>query len=328
MDFHRALLDESLIEQTDGRPTAVNVVQRHVTPQMREELRAWLEEQFAISSRVVIKDPRTAWAPSLWQDTARSLQIPLSYVTILRSPAEVLASRATYYGEHRGAMKHWNFNVKNLCGWVSMNLIAERHTRKTPRVWMNYADLLRDSRGPLRRVRDELGVSFDLDLDDPSPNAVDEFIDPTLRRHELSLTELDMPGGLASIAEDLWNAAQGLTHGDPAGVGPTMDAIYRRYQLLLKESMAISHHSRLNELRAERLVVAGQVREEALRAAKAAAAEAAAAEAAAAKAAAARAVPPTPPPAAPRRPVPRAVHQTLQRIPRRTRRRLRGLLED
>lgn len=337
--FHRRLLDAALVEQTDGRRSAVTQVRKSVTPGMRTELRTWLAEQFTYSDRVVVKDPRSAWVPWLWEQTAKEVGVPIGYITMLRRPAEVVGSRATHYAKDRGRMKQWNFDVKNLCGWIAMNLAIERQTRSTPRVWIDYPVLVQDWRSQARRVRDVLGAHFDVDLEDPTPNAVDAFIDPTLRRHTMTLADLDMPTSLSQIAEDLWDSTRGLVAGDETGVAQRLDEIAARYDRLLQESLSISHHARLNELRVDRRKTETEVREAMLKqAAQQGAAEQGAAEQGAAEQRAADRADAAPPGAPPRTggapsgtpvmpPMPTAVQRTLRRIPRSTRRRLQRLLD-
>ena len=64
--FHRRLLERAVVEQTDGRPVAADLVAKQVDDDVRRELSAWLTTQLEISDDVIVKDPRAAWVPMLW----------------------------------------------------------------------------------------------------------------------------------------------------------------------------------------------------------------------------------------------------------------------
>src|SRR3954465_14624733 len=64
--FHRRLLDEANVEQTDGRPVAADLVAKQVDEEVRRELHTWLSEQFERADDVMVKDPRASWVPRLW----------------------------------------------------------------------------------------------------------------------------------------------------------------------------------------------------------------------------------------------------------------------
>jgi hypothetical protein len=252
--FHKRILGAAVVEQTDGRFEAAQMVHDAVTPAHEDELRGWLAKQFDISDRVMVKDPRSAWAPLLWQRVAASLDADTGFVTMLREPAEVLGSRSTYYESERDKWGDWAFKVKNLCGWININLVVEQATRGQPRVWLRYADLLSDWRPRLRRVRDDLGLAFDFDLDAPDAKVLDEFIDPTLRRHRLSLADLDMPAELTAIAEQVWAAGSALAdeHDADAGGAARFDHLTARYEKAMRDAEAMAHHAMLAQVKRAR----------------------------------------------------------------------------
>ena len=164
------------------------------------------------------------------------------FLTMLRHPAEVLGSRQTYYATNRPWMADWEFAVWNLCGWINGTLVLERQTRGSRRTFVRYDDLLDDWRSEMRRVAAELGVSFDTALDSDARHAVDDFIDPGLRRHGVDWKGWDLPQELTDIAQATWDALSKLSErgGHDAAVEAEIDLVAERYATLYRVSRAIA----------------------------------------------------------------------------------------
>ena len=95
VDFHRTLLDDSHVCSYDTMPDAEERIARATAkPAVRETLRTWLAERLEQQPRLVVKDPRIVWFRELWLETARELGAQPGFVTMVRHPAEVAASRA------------------------------------------------------------------------------------------------------------------------------------------------------------------------------------------------------------------------------------------
>jgi hypothetical protein len=261
--FHRRIMDAAVIEQIDGRPEAADLMTNAVTPEVRAELAEWLQGELAGHDRVVVKDPRSAWVPQLWEDTGRALGAEVRYLTMLRHPAEILASRSTYYTKPRDEMGDWAFAVMNLCGWVNINLVVERHTRELPRIWVRYDDLLTDWRASMSAVRDVLGLPIDDTLDAaPGTHPVDEFIAPDLRRHEPDWESRGMPDELREVAETVWTAGSLLAdaHGRSNEAEEMFDEARARYDRLYRDSVAIARDDTVAQLKAAETKVRRQAR--------------------------------------------------------------------
>ena len=108
---------------------------------------------------------------------------------------------------------------------------------------MKYTDLLEDWRPVAARLRDELGLTYNTDLDRDEPHAVDDFIEPGLRRHAPSWDDRSVPASLVEIAEAIWGDVVVL--GEHAGVDASasedLDRQGERYRRLFVEAAAISH---------------------------------------------------------------------------------------
>jgi hypothetical protein len=241
--FHRRILERAFVEQTDGRPYALDLAAAAVDEATRAELRTWLTDVALVEPQVVVKDPRSIWVPWLWKQTAGELGYDVGFLTMLRHPAEVLGSRSTYYRGNRPGISDLQFTVMNLCGWINGNLVVERQTRTDRRVVLGYDDLVEDWRTCLARVRDTLDLTFDDDLRPGHPHRVDDFIDPGLRRHEASWEGWDLPRELVEIAQEVFDQMTRLsqTGGHDAAAEAALDAVGERYAVVMRDAEAMAH---------------------------------------------------------------------------------------
>ncbi len=242
--FHHRLLDAAVVAPTDSRPEAYRLVADAITPRARNDLKAWLSTIFGETPRVVVKDPRSMWVPTLWADTADSLGARIGFLATLRHPAEVIASRWTYYGSSR-PQDEWRYHVRNLCTWINVNLGVERETRGRRRTIVRYEALLEDWRRTMRSVRDALSLDLDPALDGDDPHPVDDFIDASLRRHEPTWDGMDLPAELVEIAEAAWASLGEVADGDasPRTTASSLDDLAERYGHVIRRSQAIAYDS-------------------------------------------------------------------------------------
>ena len=241
--FHRRILERAFIEQTDGRPLALELATAAVDDATRAELRTWLADVALVEPQVVVKDPRSIWVPWLWKETAGELGYDVGYLTMLRHPAEVLGSRSTYYRENRPGITDFQFTVMNLCGWINGNLVVERQTRSDRRVVLGYHDLVEDWRTCLARVRDTLDLTLEDDLEQGRHHAVDDFIDPGLRRHDPSWAHWQVPQDLVEVAQEVFDQMTRLAQADghDAAAETALDAVGERYAELMRDAEALAH---------------------------------------------------------------------------------------
>jgi hypothetical protein len=188
---------------------------------------------------VVVKDPRTGWFLPLWTRSSSELGVEARYVTMLRHPAEILASAAKSYGD-------WQSPASRAAAWVNITLETERATRGSKRAFVRYEDLLDDWPREIARMAEllELPALTGGDLRERFP-AVDKFVDPTLHRNRIGWDELDVPAGVRDMAERVWTQLQPLA--DPGGDTPelqrTLDAAREAYGELYREAEGIAQSS-------------------------------------------------------------------------------------
>jgi hypothetical protein len=255
VDFHERLLRRANVQVSDARPAAWFETGKLATnEQIREELFGWLDQQFAEGGdEVVVKDPRLSWFLGLWRSAAlRSAAVP-SYITMLRPVTEVVGSKQKYYDQRFGA-------VSRTAAWVNVLLHTERGTRGAQRAFVRYHDLLSDWTVPLF----ELGEQFDLkSIKTATANdirMVHNFIDPDLRRVQLTWDELDVPGRLRELAEETWSALDKLATpgGDTPEVQGTLDQLRTAYSDFYEEAEAIAQSTTQAAVREARGAKPGQ----------------------------------------------------------------------
>jgi hypothetical protein len=248
--FHKRLVERAGIHEFDSRPDAIDRVRAVVDDVDRRKLDAFLAEHLALSDQVVVKDPRTVWVQRLWEESAEAQGASVRFITMLRHPAEVVGSRTTYYSGHEAGRsreadrKRRDYAIFNVARWVNNSLLNERETRGRPRAFVRYQDLLDDWRPVLAGLRDGLGLRYDLDGD--GARAVDDFIDPALRRHTITWDDLPVPTDLQEVGQSVWDALQPLAvRGgvDPAA-SATLDELASRYERVLADAAAIDHDGR------------------------------------------------------------------------------------
>jgi hypothetical protein len=210
---------------------------------MRQDLVSFLGEHVADGPQLVVKDPRSVWAQALWRDAAAEVGLEIRYISMLRHPAEVIGSRSTYYASQADAAKRRAYEMFSIGRWVNNSIISERETRGQLRAFVRYTDLLEDWRPVLGRVGDELGLTFNTDLTSAERHPVDDFIDPGLRRHQVTWDDLGIPAELQDVAQRIWEDLSVL--GDRAGADDAasadLDIQGERYSRILADAVAISH---------------------------------------------------------------------------------------
>ena len=207
VDFHTRLLRQRRVTVNDARPAAFEST---ATADADAELKQWLDGQFAEADALVVKDPRTGWFLPLWTRVAPQCR----YVTMLRHPAEILASATKSYGT-------WQSPASRAAAWINITLETERATRDSRRAFVRYEDLLDDWAKEIERVDGLLELGIGTDLHERFPS-VDEFVDPTLHRNRVSWDEFEMPAEVRDMAESVWLELQPLA--DPGGDTPELHA--------------------------------------------------------------------------------------------------------
>lgn len=236
VDFHQQMLDEAVVHISDARPEAWALVQEVAADQERRaELTGWLEEQFAQATDLVVKDPRISWFLDMWSDVTADLGAVTTLVVMLRPPSEVAGSKNTYY--ERDA-------VDSVASWVNIMAHTERTTRHMARVFVRYADMLENWRGPVARVAAASGVAALQSLDPSRAARVDEFIEPGLRRIQSGWGDLEVPGQLRGLATETWDRLNVLVEHDlDSGATADLERLSSEFDRYYAECAAVAASS-------------------------------------------------------------------------------------
>jgi hypothetical protein len=236
VDFHSAMLRAERVGNLDARPYAWRLTR---TAGEKEEsltaLREWLTEQFEQHDRVVVKDPRTAWFLPLWKQVCRELEIEAAFVTMLRPPAEVVASARRWYSDN-------HHETSRLGGWANVMLRTENLTRHSERAFVRYSDLLTDWKKTLKHLDRSLGLGLEL-RNRSAVATVESWLDPGLRREHDTLDDVDAPAALRDLVARTWLAFDRLLDRDDAATRQHFDALRAEYRGMYRDSERIAHAS-------------------------------------------------------------------------------------
>lgn len=163
---------------------------------------------------VLIKEPRVTALPDLWFQAAQETGFKVVTVIAVRHPQEVVASLAARDGaspELASAL------------WLKYNLLAERHTRALPRVFVHYTNLLEDWRREVARVSTALAV----DLSTSEESEIDSFLQQDLHRQRRLGPVTDRFG--ANWMSSLYEAQCAAARDEPWET-TALDRIYGAYR--------------------------------------------------------------------------------------------------
>jgi hypothetical protein len=236
VDLHQRLLRARRITVNDSRPAAWASTGAAADDEaVRTEVRDWLRTQFAAADTVVVKDPRTVWFLALWRRCADDLGVATSFVTMLRHPAEIVASARRSYGT-------WQTDASRAAAWLNVTLETERLTRGTRRAFVGYERLLQEWESEFQRVGRLLDIPVLAGIDRERFPQVDAFVDPTLHRNRVTWADLDVPERVRVMAEDVWQQISALAREDgdtePARTG--LDSSHAAFGELYAEAEAIA----------------------------------------------------------------------------------------
>ncbi|MCM3881635.1 MAG: hypothetical protein ND807_16115 [Vicinamibacterales bacterium] len=137
-----------------------------------QKIRAFLDA-CPSTQPLILKEPRIAALSPFWFEACRRAGFALRIVIAVRDPEEVAASLAT---RDRASLE------LSHALWLKYNLLAERHSRHLPRVFVEYAKLLSDWRTEIDRISEGLAIA----LVNRDEGAIDAFLNPELRRERRS----------------------------------------------------------------------------------------------------------------------------------------------
>jgi hypothetical protein len=263
IDFHKRHLKELALFNIDSRPAAVGLVADHLasgepTAELREWLAGQLDDEGLRGQQVVVKDPHAFWFAHAWESATHDLDVDLRWLTALRHPAEVVGSRDIAYLSSQSDDLRLTKETSNVAGWVHAALLTEKAGRGDKRAFVRYTDLLADWRAALTPVQQQLDLAFDTDLGSREHHAVDDFIEPSMRKSQLTWDDVRTPAWLRDMAEEVWQLLGVLTSSpqDEAAIR-RLDEIHDDYAARYAEAVALT----FDHTKAESTLAARDARE-------------------------------------------------------------------
>jgi hypothetical protein len=227
----------ALVRPSDGSPRAEERVAALLEDgSFERDLTEWLSRQQ--EPDVVVKDPHASWVLPLWRRAAESSGRDLRILTALRHPAEVVGSQDRTWGEGRRTEAERRVKeTSNTAAWLNVALVTEAGSRGARRAFVRYDDLLNDWRDALGRVSDQLDLGLPLDED----RGLDSFLDPGMRRSQLTWSDIVLPDWLRDQAENVWNHLGVLVENpDDDGVPSVLDVERELHDTRYAEAVAVS----------------------------------------------------------------------------------------
>ena len=258
IDFHKRHLRQLALHNIDSRPAAVGLVAELVaTGEAYTELRDWLEGQLD-PEQLVIKDPHAFWFAEVWDEVCTELGADLRWLTALRHPAEVVGSRDIAYLSSQPDELRLVKETSNVAGWVHAALLTERAGRGRKRSFVRYPDLLADWRAALAPVQRQLDLSFNTDLASTDHHPVDDFLEPSMRKSQLTWDDVRTPDWLQGMAEEVWTLLGRLvTEPSDEQVQDRLDEIHADYSARYADAVALVY----DHTKAESTLAARQARD-------------------------------------------------------------------
>lgn len=236
VDLHGRLLRRGKVQVADSRPAAWDMAADLADTEARTQVRRWLEQQFEVADRLVVKDPRSLWFLPLWTEVADELGVEAAFVTMLRPPPETVGSRRTYYNRELE-------DPHGIASWLNLMTGTEHATRGHRRAFVRYHDLLDDWSPALDRLWRRTGLGETPPTPSEDPGA---FIEPGLRRMRLTWGDLELPERLQTLATEADHCLDALATGeaeeDPALLA-RLDVVRASYVAYYAEAESVAHSS-------------------------------------------------------------------------------------
>ena len=193
----------------------------------RRNLAILVASEYGDAPLFILKDPRISRLMPLWRPMLSELGIAPRIVIMVRDPLEISSSLKTRSGwsEHRA-----------LLVWLRYMLAAERDTRDLVRCFVGYNQLVRDWRGTVDRLSDQLGIEFP-ERSPAREECIDSYVRPDLRHHRHRANALLQRADIAGCVKQAWRCFSAA-----AETGTIDHTALDRIATTLNEAEAILEH--------------------------------------------------------------------------------------
>lgn len=197
-EAHEKLLTALGRRWDDFREMPVDWIAHPQAQSCAKSIRRFVADELAGHALWAVKEPRLCRLLPLWPQALDGLKVRLTAVIMVRNPLEVAASLA-----RRDGMAYGHAYLL----WAQHLLEAERATRDMPRMIVQYDDLLRDWRGVVVSMAEQLGYTWPRPVDD-AQSEIDAFLSPQLRHHDAAQHPGDVDDVLPVLVQRLFDASR------------------------------------------------------------------------------------------------------------------------
>jgi glycosyltransferase involved in cell wall biosynthesis len=176
--LHDELLASAGSDWDDVLPFPAAWLSSFAADEYRARMVATLGHEYPESTQFVLKDPRICRLIPFWLGVLEEFGAQPAFVLPLRNPLEVAASLAR---------RNEFSDSKSLLLWLRHVLDAERDTRGQSRVFVSYADVLRDPRSAAAAISEAIGLDS---RGAETPAEPERFLPADQRHHDFSFDEL------------------------------------------------------------------------------------------------------------------------------------------
>ena len=201
MSLHDQMLAEAGSRWDDFRPFNIAALPGERIQFYRREIERLIFQEYNDEPWFVLKEPRICRFPALYLEVFQELGIEVLVILTFRNPLSVIGSlgaRDQMTEEYAGLLwlRHW--------------LDAEAGTREQQRVVIEYEMLIERPTGVVEELRNWLKRMGITPREDNDRDIID-FLNPALRHHIYSATDLNVDNGIAKWIKDAYHEARNLT---------------------------------------------------------------------------------------------------------------------
>lgn len=201
----------------DITPRPPSWLHSEITAHHRAKLSRFVRRDFSSGQLWALKDPRIARLLPMWKELLASHAFTPAYLFSVRAPSSVSGSLERRDGFSR---------EKSMLLWLLHYLEAERDSRGQGRVFVDYDFFLDHPVAELRRVENNLGISFPR-APESCEKQLGSFLSKDLRTHTSKGTAT-APGSFETLATELYAALRKAAVDDCQPDHDTIDAIRDR----------------------------------------------------------------------------------------------------
>ncbi|MCL5409204.1 MAG: hypothetical protein M1135_04240 [Candidatus Omnitrophica bacterium] len=193
------------------------------------EAKKIIQEEYSSSNIFGIKDPAICLLYPFWKNIMDELKIFSKVILLFRNPLEVANSLKKRDG--------FTFE-RSLLLCAKLLLYGEYYTRNTPRIFVNYDNVLNNTHQTIQKIESDLNIKLPEKFSDVN-DKITRFLEKDLKHHNLAFSDLAKKieySTLPSFIFDIMEAYNNLTLGiifDNETIRKNFDEWRNQYENLL-----------------------------------------------------------------------------------------------